>query len=1041
MTLDNIPRGPRTGADNSRRAATTREPVSNRNEDDGNGSDFMRGLGSGLEEFPAMIDLGQGVVQNLFGFDDAAKANFKEAINTIDTVKQKYGETDHDAWAGVHSLGDFADYIQYNAGRMAPDAVAAITSGGLGALAEGAGKIALKKVAISKAENLLMKTAMKVGSKVGGREAGAIAYGAARESGSNWKQDMITHHGNTDLTNPFTDALLGTVSGATEAFSPVSMIGKGSGGNVFMRALKGAGKEALQEETQTALSVASDVNNDKELDFNTELKNRTPDSLILGGVMGGMAGPVGKNTDNGTADIAENAYRKAGVIDKLIRPISSRLSEIDPQLTNILRRNQFDRENQTQQHIDVSDRYHEKLDALTKSQQREWHRAGLNRDPLAQYKLAQKYGFGDEYAAMRSTLNELNAMDKDAGIDMGHDPGFTPMAAKNSDALVKMRETLGLKYVSNFARSLARIKQETGITDSSSTDIAGTQATRDFMDIGDMETPDARAIMKAARHYVMQAEPGDSKAAILRSLMKDPKDAMRDYITRVNHQIYDARLQGGIPTEISNKQEELNGLASLAQNQITPAIQQRMTTLQQEINQYHQDADIAGRSIPGYINQGIDQKTGEHTTMAPEQLDEVTSIMKSYTEQKGTHGWLDTYKKLELIDTLGSPFSAVTQLKDIGFSGYANGLWNTLTSMGGKNRISKEDIGINADRVSAEISQDNVGGFLNKLLDYTGFKALDGWGKSTFITAQAKRLRNSASARKRIDGMFSKQTAEKVKQEFADYTPGKELSADAKFALYSKLLDFQPVDMSEMPQKYLDSGNGRIFYLLKTFSIKQLDIIRNESFSRMASKDPKVKAEGVKNLIHLGLILGISGAGIDQLKDWIKADGDETKMKTFKDSVIDNLLQMVFLSRYTLSNYDSPTAIIGQMLPAHKLPSAMARDADSLKSGTINEKGFKSVKSIPVIGELYSAGYGYDAHRRDTLQSRSHKAALKMKNNSPRTKAIYKAYNKPISQMTKAINQLKKYRPNDPRIQQLQDKKEELYNALETKLQEEINGQ
>ena len=57
-------------------------------------------------------------------------------------------------------------------------------------------------------------------------------------------------------------------------------------------------------------------------------------------------------------------------------------------------------------------------------------------------------------------------------------------------------------------------------------------------------------------------------------------------------------------------------------------------------------------------------------------------------------------------------------------------------------------------------------------------------------------------------------------KEFAD---GK-ITDNTKLVLFNKLLDFQPVAKSEMPQVYLENPNGRIFYMLKSFTLKQFDI-------------------------------------------------------------------------------------------------------------------------------------------------------------------------------------------------------------------------
>ena len=47
-----------------------------------------------------------------------------------------------------------------------------------------------------------------------------------------------------------------------------------------------------------------------------------------------------------------------------------------------------------------------------------------------------------------------------------------------------------------------------------------------------------------------------------------------------------------------------------------------------------------------------------------------------------------------------------------------------------------------------------------------------------------------------------------------------------EFYSVCKLADYQPIWISEMPEMYAKAGNGRIFYMLKSFTLKMFDIFR-----------------------------------------------------------------------------------------------------------------------------------------------------------------------------------------------------------------------
>jgi hypothetical protein len=54
------------------------------------------------------------------------------------------------------------------------------------------------------------------------------------------------------------------------------------------------------------------------------------------------------------------------------------------------------------------------------------------------------------------------------------------------------------------------------------------------------------------------------------------------------------------------------------------------------------------------------------------------------------------------------------------------------------------------------------------------------------------------------------------------------MTDDVKMYLFMKLSQVQPLTQSEMPVGYLKNPNLRIFYMLKTFSIRQVSYMWNK---------------------------------------------------------------------------------------------------------------------------------------------------------------------------------------------------------------------
>lgn len=59
--------------------------------------------------------------------------------------------------------------------------------------------------------------------------------------------------------------------------------------------------------------------------------------------------------------------------------------------------------------------------------------------------------------------------------------------------------------------------------------------------------------------------------------------------------------------------------------------------------------------------------------------------------------------------------------------------------------------------------------------------------------------------------------------------------------LFNELAEIQPITLSEMPERYLKHPNGRIMYALKSFTLKQIDVLRKNIVQEW-NKGNKIKA-------------------------------------------------------------------------------------------------------------------------------------------------------------------------------------------------------
>ena len=62
-----------------------------------------------------------------------------------------------------------------------------------------------------------------------------------------------------------------------------------------------------------------------------------------------------------------------------------------------------------------------------------------------------------------------------------------------------------------------------------------------------------------------------------------------------------------------------------------------------------------------------------------------------------------------------------------------------------------------------------------------------------------------------------------------------EVNSHIKRILFHKITQYQPITPSQMPRNYLMHPDARILYTLKTYQIKQLDVLRQEGFKKIAA--------------------------------------------------------------------------------------------------------------------------------------------------------------------------------------------------------------
>ena len=326
---------------------------------------------------------------------------------------------------------------------------------------------------------------------------------------------------------------------------------------------------------------------------------------------------------------------------------------------------------------------------------------------------------------------------------------------------------------------------------------------------------------------------------------------------------------------------------------------------------------------------------------------------------------LATIKDTTYLTLLGGISNTLTNMLDVVSSTYRNGIFRTLQAFITKRNFSRDKFFQDITHELAEKS------FLSKTVErtfkLTGFEKIDKIMSANFMNAAF--LKYSALAKGgrgnivtsrilsrgyKYDRMVTKMEAAfgpKYKQVLKDLA-NKNITDDVEFFIFSDYLDVSPRVLSEMPQAYSKHPNARIFYVLKSWSLKMLDVVRQDTIQQF-KKNPY---QAMKNFLKLTAIISVSGATMGEVKEWLF----NRKETSFSDKVVSNFLSIFLLSKYDFSTVGKDglkSFIAGKLLPPLRVGEDIINDIKKLNSD--DEFYSDTVRNVPVIGDFwYSQGAG-----------------------------------------------------------------------------------
>lgn len=332
---------------------------------------------------------------------------------------------------------------------------------------------------------------------------------------------------------------------------------------------------------------------------------------------------------------------------------------------------------------------------------------------------------------------------------------------------------------------------------------------------------------------------------------------------------------------------------------------------------------------------------------------ELRGILKSRFEggEQSMAAPLQDARNLTNVALLGQFGSAATQIGDSVMTVYHHGLMPTLTALKqkltGDSQVSSREFGL-VNHIAEELGSNRyTGKALQAVFKANGFALIDQFAKGLNLNAglvKNQKLASTAKGRAELATKYAEAFGDEFPQLLQDLQT-KNVTPNVRSLLFSELSDAQPITKMEMPQAYLDNPNGRLLYQMKTYMLKQMDVIRRDAFQEIA-KGNYVK--GAKNLVAVASAMALSNVPGDVIKNWLSGRDAELD----KIDLTESLLKNFGVSRYSLDQAGSgkPLEVVRDMgLPPYKHFQELLNAATTGKE----KDQAKAAKYVPLIGRHY----------------------------------------------------------------------------------------
>ena len=712
-----------------------------------------------------------------------------------------------------------------------------------------------------------------------------------------------------------------------------------------------------------------------------------------------------KKTLKGIGNFTENLGDIAA--DSFV-PIEDRIKAISPDLFAKVRRLNYSMLQRKKEYFKIAEPFIEKFSKLSDKDHYTLDLALKNSDIETVEEIIKRNGMMQDYLAVIDLMADLRQQMIEVGADIGQIPNYFPRAIKDVIEFlehIEAKKTKSKQDAEEFSQ-IERVLKEKDPNNSLTNEEKAMVINSMFRGYGGQIAISRPSNVKGRKIITVDAD--------MNQFYKSSSDALIDYITNATEFIENKKFFGGINIEtkdlvkkIKNKRErvieykdraapdvkgrelrrlnyEIGGLEAQIRNakeaDKIKELDERKTKLEEIYSKYaDMHAAHVKNSVLKRLNneltelqseldkeglKNVEQSIGESVRILVEngtikQKDEakLKKLFLAKFQEKSMNPAFKLLRDTSYIAKLGHFDSAVTQLGDLALSSYKNGLWTTgnefIKSVRGKSEITKQDLGI--DNIIQEFAETGaLSKTLDKVLKFTGFSKFDSFGKETLVNgaisnARKKARLNDPKLIKDLELYYGEQS-QKVLSDLAN----NKLTPEVMEYGFFTLLDIQPITKDQMPLYYAEGGNKRLFYMLKSYTLKTINLARNDIILKF-SDSPK---EAIRNLIFLASYLMLFNAGVDFLKDLLLG----REIKSIPDYLVDNMLFGGIFNRYTLRK-TKQEGVGGALWDMMSPPILIDEITVDLLKKNKEIKDYRSWQNLPLIGRFYYNYWGGGADK------------------------------------------------------------------------------